>query len=317
MRTIPTLALAGGLILLGAASRAEVAESDSIRADLAGRSHPPRYERVSLLNPWGEELFAREAIPADFGEIVLLAAQVYEEQGIRYDGWLGSDRDGVHYRDAVDGKDLAHIADASRLGFREVSDGVVDDPGERSWVCLDLALHAISLAGFPLREAIVADHAGAKEAYRGSGGVVIDRPGTSFFFRRIGNLHTYFRRRQHYVELRVERDQMDDPDFRPAEPLRPGDLLFLGHHGDPPGKGGPWRPQHLALVASVDERGLPRDIYNLRPSGAFRESYTGEIRQLRYLEGQGKRFRRYCDRYSLVGLGSVVHPLRSEGAGGP
>ena len=309
MRTIPSLMLLCAMTFTDtAALGSEV--SPEFLDELSRRSHPPRYERVSLLNPWGEDLFVRQEITDGFGAQVLAAARVYAAQGIGYDGWLGSDRDGVHYRAAVDGKDVAYIADASVLGFREERDGVVDDPGERSWVCLDLALHAISLAGFPLRDAIVDDHAGAKEAYRGAGGVVIDRPGTSFFFRRVGNLHTYFKRRQHYVALRTTPAQIDDPDYRPVEPVRPGDLLFLGHHGDPPEKGGPWVPQHVAIAASVDARGLPVDVYNIRPSGGFRETYTGEIRQMRYLEGQGKHFARYCDRYSLVALGRVVHAHR-------
>ena len=251
-----------------------------------------------------------EELPADFGDWILAAVRVYQAQGIRYDGWLGSDADGAHWRAAADGEDLAYVADPGILGFREERDGVVDDPGERSWVCLDLALHAITLAGYPLRQAIIDDHALAPQEYAG-GGIAIKRPRTVFFFRRVGNVQTFFRRSQHYAELRVSREQLADPAFRPAEPFRPGDLAFLGHYGDPAEKGGPWAAQHVAIVESVDERGLPVGLYNVRPSGDLLERFDGQIRQLRYIEGESKHFRRYLDRYSLIGLGRIARPYRS------
>lgn len=302
----------GVLILSIAASHLHAfAEGQpKIYEELRERTHPPRYERVSLFNPWGEDLFSHPELPADFGDWVVAAARVYADQQIRFDGYLGSEDDGKHYRAAADGLDNAFYGDAAVLGYREVANGEIDDIRERTWICMDLPVHSFTLAGYPLREAIMADYYNAREAYTIGGTFLHNEPKTDFFFRRVRTLHTFLKRNHTYVELYVTKEQYRDSNFTPAQPMQSGDLVFFGHYGDPEGTGGVWHPKHSGIVGTVDQRGLPDLVYNMRVSKGLVDHYDGKINQTRTIEGRDVLFERFSDRYSIIGFGRITqsHP---------
>ncbi len=276
--------------------------------DLSRRSHPPRLDLVSVFNPWGEDLLVHRELPEDFGQWVAAAAQVYADQKIHFDGYMGSTDDGKHYAAAADGQDGAWWGDSVHLRYNKVADGHVDDVGERAWICLDLPVHAVTLAGYPLREAIAEDFSLATDVYTIGGTFPENIPTTQAFFRRVRNIRTFFARQQKYVELRVRKEEYRDPKFRPAESFAPGDLVFFGHYGDPEGTGGNWHPKHSGIVGTVDARGLPVVIFNMRVSKGLVDEYDGKINQTRTIEGKEVLFERYSDRYSLIGFGRIVQP---------
>jgi hypothetical protein len=272
--------------------------------ELSNRSYPPRYDQVSLFNPWGEDLISHAELPDNFGEWVVTAAQVYADQKIRFDGYMSSDDDGSHYLTAADGLDNAYYGDPLRRGYREVANGEVDDLTERSWICMDLPVHAFTLAGYPLREAIMSDYHRAPDAYTLGGTFLHNEPKTDYFFRRVRTVHTFFQRNQLYVDLYATKEQYRDPGFRPAQPMQPGDVVFFGHYGDPEGTGGIWHPKHSGIVGTVDARGLPDLVYNMRVSRSLVDHYDGTIDQDRTIEGQLVKFERFSDRYSIIGSGA-------------
>lgn len=284
---------------------------DAVYAELAARSYPSSATLSSLFNPWGERLEVLESIPADFGLRVATAAKVYADQGIRFDGYLGSDDDGSHYYTAADGKDGAYYGDEKKGGYRVVYDGKIDDVRERVWVCLDYAVHALTLAGFPLREAMTADFHTATAEYTLDGTMAYNLPVDDKYFRRVDNLRRYFTRRQFYSEDRVTQEQYRDPGYRPRQPYQIGDVLFMGHYKDAD-KRGPWAAKHSGIVASVDERGLPVSIYNMRVSVKMIDDYDGVINHTRTIAGKRVFFKRFSDRYSLIGHGRVIYPFTRE-----
>ncbi len=293
------------LVSVQAAAAAAEGRSD-LYTLLSERSYPPRYDLVSLFNPWGEALEIHPALPENFGEWVATAAQVYADQHIRFDGYMGSDDDGQHYRAAADGLDNAYYGEAQRAGYRVVANGEADDVTERTWICLDLPVHAITLAGYPLRAAIASDYAAATDLYTLGGTFPENQPITQFFFRRVRNLRLFLQREQQYVELRVTKTQYRDPDFRPDASFAPGDLVFFGHYGDPEGTGGIWHPKHSGIVGTIDARGLPDVVYNMRVSQSLIDHYDGRINQTRIIEGREVYFERFSDRYSLIGFGRIA-----------
>lgn len=276
--------------------------------ELVRRSYPPRYELVSVSNPWGEDLIVHRELPDNFGEWVVTAAQVYADQKIRFDGYLGSSDDGQHYRAASDGVDAAWIGDSVNARYVELQDGVVDDLNERVWICLDFPVHALTLAGYPIREAMTDDYYAAVDVYTIGGTFPENVPITQSYFRRVRNIQTFFQRQQKFVELRVLTEDYRNPDYRPAERFMPGDVVMFGHYGDPENTGGIWHPKHSGIVGTVDERGLPVRVYNMRVSKGLVDDYDGKINQTRTIEGQEVNFERFSDRYSLIGFGRVVHP---------
>ena len=301
---LASLFLGASLFFLNAA-HCEVDET--LYEDLKGRSHPPRYELVSLFNPWGEEVELHETLPENFGDWVVAAAQVYADQKIRFDGYMGSNDDGAHYRAAADGLDNAFYGDAQRVGYREVADGVADDLTERTWICLDLPVHAVTLAGYPLRAAMTRDYHDATDIYTLGGTFSENRPVTQYFFRRVRNLRTFLERHQLYVEQRISKSEYRNASFRPEVAFAPGDLVFFGHYGDPEGTGGIWHPKHSGVVGTVDARGLPDRVYNMRVSQSLIDHYDGRINQTRIIEGKEVHFERFSDRYSLIGFGRIVN----------
>lgn len=276
------------------------------------RSHPPDLLRTSLTNPWGERLEYGACLAENFPQRVALAAEAYSRQGIRFDGYFGSSGDGRHYLTAADGEDGAYYGHAPSNGYRVVKDGVADDLKERVWICLDLPVHAVSLAGFPLREAMIADFAEGRAIYTHGGTFPENVPGSMWYFRRVRNLQLYFARKQMYSEQRITTEQYRDADFRPSEPFQVGDVLFFGHYGDADGRDGWWRGQHSGIVGTVDERGLPVAVYNMRVSTSLVDEYDGVINQTRPIAGEQKYFRRFSDRYSLIGFGRIVRPYEAS-----
>jgi hypothetical protein len=296
------------VLLTPAFVRADV--NPALYNDLSARSFPSRYERVSLFNPWGEDLVVHATLPENFGDWVVAAAQVYADQGIRFDGYMGSDDDGKHYGTASDGLDNAFYGDAQNVGYREVANGEIDDLTERTWICLDLPVHALTLAGYPLRAAMTRDYHDATYTYTLGGAFSENRPVTQFFFRRVRNLRTFLERHQRYVELRITKQEYRDPDFRPESSFAPGDLVFFGHYGDPEDTGGIWHPKHSGIVGTVDARGLPDLVYNMRVSKSLVDHYDGDINQTRVIEGKDVYFERFSDRYSLIGFGRIVNAYK-------
>jgi hypothetical protein len=280
--------------------------------DLSNRSHPPRYELKSFFNPWAEDLIEHDELPDYFGHWIVTAARAYARQGIRFDGYMGSDDDGQHYDAAADGVDAAYIGNAETRSYRVHRDGVVDDLNERVWICLDLPVHAVTLAGFPIRRAMADDFHRAPEIYTLRGTFPENVPTVMYYYRRVRNLRTYLERRQIYHELRVAKEEYRDPAYRPAHRMQPGDILLMGHYGDPEGTGGVWHPKHSGIVASVDDRGLPVTLYNMRVSRDLLDYFDGEINQTRTIEGQPVFFKRFSDRYSLIGFGRIVNPYVPE-----
>lgn len=280
----------------------------TLPGDLAQRSHPPRYERVSVFNPWGEDLIVHRELPENFGAWVVAAAQVYADQKIRFDGYMGSTDDGSHYKAAADGIDAAWMGDSVGAQYVQSSDGVVDDAGERVWICLDLPVHALTLAGYPMREAMADDFNLATDTYTIGGTFSENVPTTQAYFRRVRNMKTFFQRQQKYVELRVHKEEYRNPEYRPTEPFAPGDVVLFGHYGDPEGTGGLWHPKHSGIVGTVDDRGLPVVVYNMRVSQGLVDEYDGKINQTRIIEGNEVHFERFADRYTLIGFGRIVHP---------
>lgn len=283
-------------------------DEDALFEELAQRSYPPHYDLRSFYNPWGEDLIVHNPLPENFGTWVVAAARVYASQKIRFDGYLGSEDDGRHYLTAADGLDNAYYGDPATHSYRVVENGEVDDLTERTMICLDLPVHAITLAGYPLREAMVADWQNRKYEYTLGGAFPENAPETEFFFRRVRNIRTFFRDHQKWVELEITKDQFRDPAFRPAEPFMPGDLVIFGHYGDPEDTGGVWHPKHSGIVATVDDRGLPVKVYNMRVSKNLLDYYDGTIDQTRTIDGKEVFFERFSDRYSLIGFGRIIHP---------
>lgn len=124
---------------------------------------------------------------------------MYAAQNIRFDGYMGSDDDGGHYASGADGVDTAFVGNQSKRSYTKVKDGVIDDLIERVWIRLDLPIHAVTLAGYPLREAMFEDFQSASNVYTLGGGFPENTPDTSSFYRRVRNLQTFFKREHHYA----------------------------------------------------------------------------------------------------------------------
>lgn len=309
MRHTPFATLAGlalAAMALTYTAPALAAQYDPLYQDLHSRSVPSNPANASLLNPWGERLMVLNPIPEDFSSFVLAAAEVYKDQGIRFDGYVGSDDDGLNYKLAADGQDLAVYGDSDSKSFYTSRNGKVDDVKERVWVCPDYPVHVLTLAGFPLRQAMVADWNENSSAYTNGGAFSANRPYDHWFFRRVQNVKIYLKRRQLYWEERISKDQYFDPTFMPLEPFRPGDVILMGHYRDNDGLG-EWWPKHSGIVGSVDARGLPVRIYNMRVASNLVDRYDSVINHTRNINGEPAFFKRFCDRYSIIGHGRIIN----------
>ncbi|HEY1815604.1 MAG TPA: DUF1287 domain-containing protein [Kofleriaceae bacterium] len=111
-------------------------------------------------------------------------------------------------------------------------------------VCTDVIVRAVRNAGIDLQKELHEDIRRAKRAYpmvKGSGDPSIDQ-------RRVGTLLPYFLRHWENHSPRV-----DDP----ADPPRPGDVIFMDTFPDRPG------PDHIGILSDrVDAGGLPLVINN-------------------------------------------------------
>ncbi len=281
-------------------------EADPLYMEMKERSIPSDPANSTLYNPWGERLTVINPIPDDFYRRIVAAAEVYRDQKIKFDGFVGSDEDGLHYLLAADGKDLAVYGDSQNKDFYNVKNGKVDDVGERVWVCPDYPVHVLTLAGFPLRQAIAEDWNEDRNAYTFGGSFSANAPVDHWFFRRVENLRTYLKRRQLYWDERITRDQYFDPNFRPLETFLPGDVIIMGHYRDNDGLG-EWWPKHSGIVGSIDERGLPVRIYNMRVASNLFDKYDSVINHSREINGESVFFKRFCDRYSIIGHGRIVN----------
>ncbi len=111
-------------------------------------------------------------------------------------------------------------------------------------VCTDVIVRAVRNAGIDLQKELHEDIAHARRAYpmvKGMGDPSIDQ-------RRVGTLLPYFLRHWERHSPRV-----DDP----ADPPRPGDVIFMDTFPDRPG------PDHIGILSDrVDGAGLPLVINN-------------------------------------------------------
>jgi len=296
-----------GLVAFVLASPGAFAQAyDPLYQEMKSRSIPSEPANVTLHNPWGERLTVLSPIPYDFPSRVVAAAEVYKDQKIRFDGYVGSDDDGMNYRLAADGVDLAVYGDSQTQAYYTSRNGKVDDVGERVWVCPDYPVHVLTLAGFPLRQAMIADWNEDNGDYTMRGNFSSNKPIDHWFFRRVQNLRIYLQNRQLYWEERITPEQYFDPGFRPLEPFRPGDVVIMGHYRDNDGLG-PWWPKHSGIIGTVDSRGLPVRIYNMRVASNLVDKYDSVINHTRQIDGQPAFFKRFCDRYSLIGHGRIIN----------
>ncbi len=110
-------------------------------------------------------------------------------------------------------------------------------------VCTDVIIRALRNAGLDLQEAVHRDIRKAHAAYP-----MVERPNTSIDHRRVRTLLPYFRR--HWAQ---HSPALNDP----ADPPRPGDILFLDTM---PGRSG---PDHVGIVSDrTGPSGMPLVINN-------------------------------------------------------
>lgn len=111
-------------------------------------------------------------------------------------------------------------------------------------VCTDVIIRAVRNAGIDLQKELHEDLRRARRAYpmvKGAGDPSIDQ-------RRVGTLLPYFQR--HWETHTVK---LDDP----ADPLRPGDVIFMDTFPDRPG------PDHIGILSdTIGPSGLPLVINN-------------------------------------------------------
>lgn len=111
-------------------------------------------------------------------------------------------------------------------------------------VCTDVIIRALRNAGIDLQKELHDDIRRARSAYpmvKGTGDPNIDQ-------RRVATILPYFKR---HWQLHTSR--LDDP----ADPLRPGDVIFMDTFPRKPG------PDHIGILSDrLDEQGLPLVINN-------------------------------------------------------
>ncbi len=155
------------------------------------------------------------------------------------------DRDGIP--DPLDVLMGAHKtrlnADAYTEGYVSMSYPLGDVPREMG-VCTDVIVRALRNAGLDLQRAVHEDIRRAPRSYpmvKGKGSASIDH-------RRVKTILPWFKR---HMDLRSAR--LDDP----ADPLRPGDIVFMDTFPSKPG------PDHIGIIGDrVGADGLPVVINN-------------------------------------------------------
>jgi len=285
---------------------------DLLTRQLYCYSYPSSPPLQSILNPWGEQAPIFTGPIGDLPRRILAACDVYRYQEVHFDGYLGSEDDGQHLFVAADGKNIAWFGDNEAKTYRTALQSLTDTLDERCWICVDLPIFALNLAGFPIRQAMMAHFLEAPDMYT-KGGFAENVPLDALFFRRVENLRTYLRHKQFYSEDRITTGQFLDPDYRPPKPFRPGDIVLMGHYKDFDGKGPLDVVKHSGIVESVDERGMPVQIYNMRTTGGLIDRYDGLITQWRINRGHKVYFHRFCDRYPIICHGRIVNPFEPNG----
>ena len=128
----------------------------------------------------------------------------------------------------IGAKKTALNRDAYGAGYM-VIDFPMGDVPRNVGVCTDVVIRALRNAGLDLQQAVHRDIRKAPGSYP-----MVDRPNTHIDHRRVRTLLPYFRRHweQHSAVL-------NDP----ADPVRPGDVIFLDTM---PGRSG---PDHVGIVS--------------------------------------------------------------------
>jgi hypothetical protein len=258
------------------------------------------------MNPWGEQMVYKDSEPDQWSSRLLLACEMYHRQQIRFDGYIGSTGDGVRYMAAIDRMDGTWIPDLQKGEWEIFHNGIVDDLTERLWMSADFPVHALSLAGFPIRWAMKAH----LQELQGEGTTgrypKASDPDNMSLYRQVGNLQYYFEKKQFYSRDLIGRERVLDRNYRPPNPFEPGDLLFLGVY-DGQNNAGFDRVRHCAIVVTLDQRGLPDEIYNMRVPRLMHERLCSQINLVREIEGQQVRFQHFYDRYAIIGHGRVTN----------
>lgn len=154
-----------------------------------------------------------------------------------------ADGDGI-----ADPLDLRIGAEKAALNGASYSDAYFSmpfpggDPPRDRGACVDVIVRAARNAGFDLQAALQRDIAGAKSLYG------VERPDANIDHRRVRVVIRYFER-----HWRAHSAALDDA----ADPLRPGDVVFLDTFPDRPG------PDHVGvLVEARGKSGHPLVINN-------------------------------------------------------
>jgi len=165
-------------------------------------------------------------------------------------GRSGHDRDDDGIPDPLDVLIGAKKAIANADAYTAEAEGYLSlaypmgDVPRTIGVCTDVIIRAVRNAGIDLQQELHDDLRRARAAYpmvKGTGDPSIDQ-------RRVGTLLPYFQR---HWERHAAR--LDDP----ADPLRPGDVLFMDTFPGRPG------PDHIGIVSDrLDRQGLPLVINN-------------------------------------------------------
>lgn len=157
------------------------------------------------------------------------------------------DADGDGIPDPLDvligAKKTVQNADAYTEGYMQMKFPMGDVPREVG-VCTDVVIRAVRNAGVDLQQALFNDILRARAAYP----MIVGRPDPQIDQRRVATLLPYFRR-----HWQAHTTSLDDP----ADPLRPGDVLFMDTF---PSRSG---PDHIGIVSdTIGPEGLPLVINN-------------------------------------------------------
>jgi uncharacterized protein YijF (DUF1287 family) len=179
--------------------------------------------------------------PGDRAELVPLLAPE------RIAAVRARDADGDGIPDPLDvligAKKTALNADAYTEGYMNMKFPMGDVPREVG-VCTDVVIRAVRNAGVDLQKALYDDILRARAAYP----MITGRPDPQIDQRRVATLLPYFRR-----HWQAHTAKIDDP----ADPLRPGDVIFMDTF---PSRSG---PDHIGIVSdTIGPAGLPMIINN-------------------------------------------------------
>jgi uncharacterized protein YijF (DUF1287 family) len=189
--------------------------------------------------------------PGDRAELgkLLTAERIAErpDPPDRPGGRRARDADGDGIPDPLDiligAKKTVHNADAYTEGYMTMTYPMGDVP-RAVGVCTDVIVRAVRNAGVDLQRELHQDILRARASYP----MIKARPDPQIDQRRVATLLPYFKRHWEQHSARI-----DDP----ADPLRPGDVLFMDTF---PSRSG---PDHVGIVSdTIGPDGLPMVINN-------------------------------------------------------